>query len=201
MSLKNLRQNQEACYTAVEQLHKHSHITPENYQALTGYKNELKDEIKCLKAMIKFQDCDVEKTTPILNDLEAELEWLENNAVIYTTTRISLHTMSCLFTMRILGNLNSGYSMNPYYDFKELVEQINCYYDINEPYKPSNKIAYGWKFCLDKGNPRDAYKGARLYLWGCIKNYLIKNGVEFTKATSLEVRKIVGLVDVTPEDC
>ena len=33
-------------------------------------------------------------------------------------------------------------------------------------------------------------------MWGCIKNYLIKNGVEFDKATSLKVRKIVGLVDI-----
>ena len=75
---------------------------------------------------------------------------------------------------------------------------INAYWKIETPYKPSNKIAYGWKFSMDKADCKNGYysKSWKLYMWGCIKNYLIKNGVDFTKEESLKVRKIVGLVEV-----
>lgn len=135
-------------------------------------------------------------TDEMYKPLEAELEAIEyiNEYKIYNSTLTSLGEMnSTLFGL--WSKENSGYNNNAFFDFKKLVEQINAYWQIEEPYKPSNKIAFGWKFCMEKGN---SYydKGWKLYLWGCIKNYLIRNGIEFTKEESLKVRKIVGLVEI-----
>ena len=92
----------------------------------------------------------------------------------------------------------SGYTNNAFYDFKNLCEQVNAYWEIENPHKAPNKIAYGWKFSMKKADMPNGYysKSWKLYMWGCIKNYLVKNGVEFTKEESLKVRKIVGLADI-----
>lgn len=109
---------------------------------------------------------------------------------------------SCYYMNAVLRHLwdmeFSGYCNNPFFDFQKLVKMVNCYWDIKEPYKAPNKIAYGWKFSMEKAEGKQGYysKNWKLYMWGCIKNYLIKNGVEFTKEESLKVRKIVGLADI-----
>lgn len=198
-SYKYLETHKDNCYKAVEQLHKYSYLTPKNYTVLKDYTDTLEYMGTTLKFAIE-NECttDIKKTTAKLEDVQSELKWLQENAIIYRDTRISLLEMH--FKVEHIWHMdNSGYSSNPFFDFKELVEMINCWWDISEPYKPSNKIAFGWKFCLDK-DKSCFYKGCKLYLWGCIKNYLIRNGIEFNKDVSLEIRKIVGLADCQDGD-
>ena len=184
--------------TAVEELWKYSYLTPSNYTIIRNYVSNLESEAKLLKWILEDEeDCNIENITYKLNEIEDELEFFKFNVQTHDT-RITINKMHDLVIMRIIGMLDSGYHTNPFYDFKKLVEMINCYYHIENPYKPSNKIAYGWKFSIDKGNRNDFYKGTRLYLFGCIKNYLIKNNKEWD---SLEIRKICGLANITEEDC
>lgn len=91
----------------------------------------------------------------------------------------------------------SGYTNNPFFNFKKVVEMVNAYWKIKNPYKPSSKIAYGWKFSMQKADIPNGYysKSWKLYMFGCIKNYLLKNGIDFSKEDSLKVRKMVGLAD------
>lgn len=125
----------------------------------------------------------------------AEMEYI-NEYKIYTSTLTSLYEMNAIL-FGLWRKEFSGYSNNAFYDFHKLVKLVNAYWEIETPYKPANKIAYGWKFSMKKADNTGYYcKNWKLYMWGCIKNYLIKNGVEFTKEESLKVRKIVGLADI-----
>ena len=195
MNYNTLLETKEPSYRAVEQLHKHSYLTPSNFTALQTYKKELSDIILTLEGAIELGHVtDFDKVNTELTQYKQELEWLNQNAQIYRNTRINLLQLS--FTVKnALGHSSNGYGGNPFFDFLTLVKQINAFYGIDNPNKAPNKVAYGWNFCIEKGSPRDGYKGSKLYLWGCIKNYLIQNGIEFDKNTSLEVRKIVRLTD------
>lgn len=92
----------------------------------------------------------------------------------------------------------SGYTNNPFFNFKKVVEMVNAYWKIKTPSKAPSKIAYGWKFSMQKADTKNGYysKSWKLYMFGCIKNYLLKNGIDFSKEDSLKVRKMVGLTDI-----
>lgn len=57
---------------------------------------------------------------------------------------------------------------NFYFDCLNLVNMVNAYWDITGE-KPANRIAWGWEKCREKDNPK-------AYLYGCIRNYLKRNG-------------------------
>lgn len=178
-------------------LAKYEHYGHMNYadlKAFREYRDEINEELGHKNFMLRkgFYGLKPHHYTLLEQEVE-EINYI-NTYKIYNSTLTSLYEMNAIL-YGLWSKECSGYSNNAFYDFKALVEYINCYWDIEEPYKAPNKIAYGWKFCMDKGN---SYydKGWKLYLWGCIKNYLIKNGIEFTKEESLKVRKIVGLVDI-----
>lgn len=197
-----LNKHKEAVTKAIDQLWKYSYLTPENYEEITNYTEVLEDMIDSIKSAIEsgiYGKNGLKKAEARLTELENELEWFNNNVKIYSNTRISLLEMhfTCDRPFKFIG---SGYTNNSFFDFKKLVEQINCYYDIQEPYKPSNKIAYGWNFAMEKGDTHMGYsnKGARKYLFACIRNYLIKNGVTDFKTN--HIQQIVGLADCTQED-
>jgi len=168
----------------------------EDLKAFNDYHAEINDKLN-------HKDIDLRHSNIIKPEhyclLEAEVENINyiKKYKIYTTTLTSLCEMNEV--LRHLWDMEcSGYSNNPFFDFKKLCDMVNAYWDIKEPYKPSNKIAYGWKFSMKKADMKNGFysKNWRLYMWGCIKNYLIKNGIEFTKEESLKVRKIVGLADI-----
>lgn len=172
----------------------YGHMKYDDLKAFRDYRDELRNKIQDKKFNLKhgiLTEADYET-------IETEHEEIEyiNQYKIYNSTLTSLYEMNGIL-QGVWSKTNSGYSNNAFFDFKKLVEYVNAYWQIENPYKAPNKIGYGWKFCMEKGNSNSYYdKGWKLYLWGCIKNYLIKNGVEFTKEESLKVRKIVGLVDV-----
>lgn len=166
-------------------------------KAFRDYRDEINAELNRKDFMLKHGYIGL--TAEHYSYLEAEVEEINylNKYKIYNSTLTSLAEMNgVLFNM--WDKEFSGYSNNAFFDFKQLCDMINCYWDIENPYKPSNKIAYGWKFSMKKAEGNQGYysKTWRLYMWGCIKNYLIKNGIDFTKDESLKVRKIVGLVDI-----
>lgn len=184
-------QNQEI----KEILNRYEHYGYMNYTDLKQFREYHKE----LKATLESKNVTIRNTNLTADSfemVETEFEEIDyiNKYKIYRTTLVSLYEMNATLH-GLWSKETSGYSNNAYYDFITLVKQVNAYWQIENPHKAPNKIAYGWKFCMDKGN---SYldKGWKLYLWGCIKNYLIKNGIEFDKDCSLKVRKIVGLVDV-----
>ena len=172
-------------------------MTGDDITAFRNYRDEINAELKHKDFVLKHNIAGI--TAEHYSYLEAEVEninWI-NHHRIYRGSVTSLHQMNGVLR-RIWDMECSGYTNNPFFDFKKLCDMINAYWKIETPYKPSNKIAYGWKFSMDKADCKNGYysKSWKLYMWGCIKNYLIKNGVDFTKEESLKVRKIVGLVEV-----
>ena len=135
----------------------------------------------------------------ILASMKPEVEQLEH---IHKWRLYSGSITSCYYMNGVLRHIwdmeCSGYSNNPFFDFQKLVKMVNAYWKIKTPVKAPNKVAYGWQFSMEKADYKYGYmsKSWKLYMWGCIKNYLIKNGIEFTKEESLKVRKIVGLADI-----
>ena len=179
----------------------YGHMNWNDLKAFNEYYQELHDTYKFWN--FAFKDAIREGKSPavpqiMLTSMAKEVEAIDHIKTynIYRSTLTSLYVMNA----KLLGLWQkefSGYSNNPFFDFQKLVKLVNAYWDIEEPYKPANKIAYGWKFSMDKADDNGYYcKGWKLYMWGCIKNYLIKNGIDFTKEESLKVRKIVGLVDI-----
>ena len=181
----------------LEKYNHYGHMNWEDLKKFRAYRDELrKNTDKTNKNILKKY---AGFTDDMFKPLEKELEEIEyiNEYKIYTTTLTSLYEMNAI----LFGLWNkefSGYGNNAFFDFQKLVKMVNAYWQIEKPYKPANKIAYGWKFSMDKAEGKQGYfsKSWKLYMWGCIKNYLIRNGIEFTKEESLKVRKIVGLVNV-----
>lgn len=179
----------------LEKYNHYGYMKFDDLQAFKDYHAELGENLADKRFTVKY--------SPVITDehfkyLEAEFEHIDyiNHYKIYNSTMVSLMVMNGVLR-QLWEQEFSGYSNNAFFDFKKLCEMINAYWEIETPYKPSNKIAYGWKFSMEKADNTGYYcKGWKLYMWGCIKNYLIKNGVEFTKEESLKVRKIVGLVDI-----
>lgn len=190
---KNIK-NQEIV-EILEKYNKYGHLKFDDLQTFRNYRDEIRDVLNRKNATLRMGFING-LTAEHYSYLEAEVEEINyiNKYKIYNSTLVTLQEMHGTL-YGLWSKENSGYSNNAYFDFIALVKQVNAYWEIENPYKAPNKIAYGWKFCMDKGN---SYydKGWKLYLWGCIKNYLIKNGIEFTKEESLKVRKIVGLVDI-----
>ena len=73
----------------------------------------------------------------------------------------------------IICYCTNKYTNANYYDFLKLVKMVNTWFDVTTEEKPANRIAWGWEKCREKDNPQ-------AYLYGCIRNYLIRNG-EFNK--------------------
>lgn len=113
---------------------------------------------------------------------EGELDWHD----LYLSQRTSIEKMHHM-TTEMFWRCNDQY-YNAFYDMKELVELINAWYEIEKPYKAPNKIAYGWQFALKKGQ-----KVFRQYLYGCIRNYLNRNNVEWK---IIELQIICSLKDL-----
>ena len=75
-----------------------------------------------------------------------------------------------------------GFTSTSAFALIPVVKKINAMYCIEKPTKAPNKVAFGWNYAFSKDNPR-------AYLYGCIRNYLKDNGVEFTDD---EVKMMVG---------
>lgn len=192
--MRQIKKLQQETYPAVEQLWAFSHLTPENNKIIRDYIGELENEIKSLKFLIKHDTIDdPAKAQAEIDKYEAELSWFEDNVKLYRNTRISILEMHQI--VRNLWEKSAEFNETVYdehfFNFKELVEMINCYFNITAPYKPANKIAYGWKFSMDK-------QYFRKYLLACIRNYLNKNNVEFKMS---DLQKICCLKDINEEDC
>lgn len=172
----------------------YGHMNWNDLKAFNEYHKELAENLNRKNFLIRNTDLQAEHFVLLEKEFEA-IDHIKTHK-IYRSTLTSLYVMNA----KLLGLWQkefSGYSNNPFFDFQKLVKLVNAYWDIEEPYKPANKIAYGWKFSMEKADDNGYYcKAWKLYMWGCIKNYLIKNGIDFTKEESLKVRKIVGLVDI-----
>lgn len=180
----------------------YGYMTGADLKAFRDYRDEINQQYKFWEYALEDAIDDGRNPLNIqimLASMKPEVEEITyiNQYKIYNSTLTSLYTMSNILESMWYKQC-SGYSSNPFFAFKELVDMVNAYWQIEKPYKPSNKIAYGWKFSMEKADQENGWysKSWKLYMWGCIKNYLIRNGIEFTKDESLKVRKIVGLVMV-----
>ena len=57
---------------------------------------------------------------------------------------------------------------NCYFRMLDLVHLVNAYWDITDE-KPANRVAWGWNQCHKKESKMG-------YLYGCVRNYLKRNG-------------------------
>ena len=180
----------------------YGYMNGEEFKAFKDYHKELESNHRRWNYML--EDAIDDGRNPLVAQImtasiNPEFEQIHhlNEWRIYSGSITSCHYMNGV--LRHLWDMEcSGYTNNPFFNFKKLVEMVNAYWKIKTPSKPSSKIAYGWKFSMEKADCKYGYhsKSWKLYMWGCIKNYLIKNGVEFTKEESSKVRKIVGLADI-----
>lgn len=90
----------------------------------------------------------------------------------YRSAYVDLESLHGTFTHPFFME-HTGYSNNPFYDFLDLVKELNSYYDIAEPNKAPNKVAYGWNKAYEKTH-------SEKYLYACIRNYLQDNDADFT---------------------
>lgn len=179
----------------------YGYMTGEELQSFWNYRDELRKNFNLWKDILRMtikegkNPVDAQIMVASMTPEVTQMEYL-NKWKIYNGSMASCYTMNGI--LRALWDKEfSGYINNPFFDFQNLVKQVNAYWKIETPYKAPNKIAYGWKFSMEKADHTGYYsKSWRLYMWGCIKNYLIKNGIEFTKDESLKVRKIVGLAEI-----
>ena len=157
----------------------YGHMNWNDLEAFYEYHKELAENLNHKNFLIRNTNLQAEHFVLLEREFEA-IDYIKTHK-IYRSTLTSLYVMKG----KLLGLWQkefSGYSNNPFFDFQKLVKLVNAYWDIEEPYKPANKIAYGWKFSMEKADDTGYYcKGWKLYMWGCIKNYLIKNGIDFTK--------------------
>ena len=120
-------------------------------------------------------------------DIEKEYNFI-NSVNIYRSSHVSLLKMNGL-THHIDGLFYKGVT-DDYYDFKELVEMVNAYYEVWEPVVPVNKLAFTWNCSLNKNN-------WKAYLFTCIRNYLSDCDVE---CDVVDLQKIVCLRDCEVDD-
>ena len=176
-------ENNENIREIVNKLYKFGYIKTNELVEFREYKDEIESKLCQAKFMMKVSD-KPEKVKPLLDELQEELDWL-NQTTIYRNSNTSLLVMNGL-TYHLWMKAGKSYE-DGFFDFKKLVELINDYFEIENPYKAPNKIAYGWNFSLKKG-----FEAFRPYLYGCIRNYLNRNGVEFK---TIELQKICHLRD------
>lgn len=186
--------NQEQVHHIVEDLYKYGGLKPSEIHEFKEYEETLKYNLKTLEFMIEESENTPSTLLDVKSEVEVEIEWC-SETFIYTTDYASLfnmnQTVNHLYTCLLYGD---DYKLEKsFFKFLQLVKWINAYFKIGDPYKAPNKIAYGWKFALDKGA-----KAFRPYLYGCIRNYLNKNGVEWK---TIELQKICALkvVDTNSE--
>lgn len=92
------------------------------------------------------------------------------NVKTYASSHVDLESLHGTFTHPFFMEHTSN---NPFYDFLDLVKELNSYYDIAEPNKAPNKVAYGWNKAYEKTH-------SEKYLYACIRNYLQDNDADFT---------------------
>ena len=186
----------------LEDYEHYEYVTGEEFQKFKNYHKELEYNHNTWNHLLK--DAVAEGRNPLglqimVASINPEFDQIDyiNNWRIYSGSITSCYYMNA--KLRYIWDMeHSGYSNNPFFDFQKLVKMVNAYWKIKTPSKPVNKVAYGWKFSMSKAEGRLGYysKNWRLYMFGCIKNYLKREGIEFTKEDSLKVRKIVGLADI-----
>ena len=185
---KKLLVKKTQMHEIVDKLHHYGFLNPVDWKALYDYKMDveraLADETFVREELFSEMNAEtISRTEVQLTEIHDEMEFLR---FIPFGLRVSIHAMND--KVRYLWESSQQGSDNEFFEFKELVEMINCFYEISEPYKASNKIAYGWNFALAKDNFRP-------YLFGCIRNYLRKNDVEFETS---DLQKICCLRDIDP---
>lgn len=189
--MENKNNTQNSIYDAVEQLWTFSRVTPENYTIINEYKEELESKKDHFEFLVKYNETKKpEELKQKIAELEAEIKWFEDNVRFYRDTRVSVLDMHQITSHLFWKNDDHYY--DAFFDFIELVQMINCYFNIKEPNKPYNRVAFGWNYSMTKER-----KVFRQYLYGCIRNYLNSNGVTFETKT---LQKICSLKDVEHED-
>lgn len=173
-------------HTIVDNLYKYGYAQSKDLVAFNEYKEEL-ENIMSIKKFMMEEAPNPEGFSKKFDLVEDELKWV-NQTQIYRSNWNSLHKMSDM--VYFLSQKAGKEYADGFFEFKELVERINAYFKIENPYKPSNKIAYGWNFSLKKG-----YQAFRPYLFACIRNYLQKNDVEFKTS---DLQKICCLRNLDP---
>ena len=123
----------------------------------------------------------------IFDEIKEELSYCSRT--IYKNQYNSIANIFFKFD-QIKGTDYNGYSQDTFYMFLDYVKLINSYYDIAEPNKPANKIAWGWNKAWQKNKSKP-------YLFACIRNYLQANKVSFKVS---EIQKICGLKDIQDGD-
>ena len=180
----------------LERYNHYDHMLYDDWKTFKNYLTELQDADKIYNRNTFIKHNIPKSYLQLLNVELAQMEYI-NKFKIYRNTIVTIHEMNGV--LRGLWDKEcSGYSNNAFYDFQTLVKYVNAYWQIETPYKPANKIAYGWKFSMEKADTKNGYysKSWKLYMWGCIKNYLKRNGIDFNKEESLKVRQIVGLAEI-----
>ena len=102
---------------------------------------------------------------------------------INETKCVTFYELSCEITEIQSCNAKWGATSLSGMDLIPFVEKINAIYCIENPNKYPNKVAFGWNNAFNKSNPR-------AYLFGCIKNYLHQNSVEFDEE---EIKYLTGI--------
>jgi len=173
-------------HSIVDDLYKFGYAQSKDLVAFNEYKDELED-IMSMKDLMMEEAPNPEGLLQKFDLVEDELKWV-NQTQIYRSNWNSIHRMESI--VRCIWQEAGKLNADEFFNFKELVERINAFFKIEEPYKAPNKIAYGWNFSLKKG-----YQAFRQYLFACIRNYLRKNGVEFETS---DLQKICCLREIDP---
>ena len=152
---------------------------------LNRHREAVKNQIEMFEFLIE-EGLNGENTEKAISELKEHSEFVE---MVYSKSygsHIDLHNVNDHYRLRVLWakSGSGGYSIEPYFEVLKLVKMINGIFEITNPYKSANKIAYGWNKALDKNS--DAY------MFVVIKNYLIKNNVDFEIS---DVQKIIGFKD------
>lgn len=168
------------------------HLNRDDWRTLRDYHKQLEHELQFKEVDIK-NNLHPERCERMYKLLEAEYDEIHHiwEYKVGRNTRVSLFELSEYvynFWIRSDDKYYDGF-----FDLKEFVEMLNAYYGIETPHKPANKVAYGLTFAIKKG-----FKSFRPYFYGCIRNYLQKNNVEFK---TLDLQKICRFKDITDEDC
>ena len=174
--------NPEEIEPILSKFEEYGYFKLEEAKKIRDYRDKLEDALDHKDFL--FEEMDDESVSDLVPVLESEFDKVHyiptGNGVI--TSILSMNGQ----IRRPFELKRTGYSNDPFFDFKKLADMVNAYWEISDPYKPSTKIGYGWKFCMDKSNPR-------AYLFACIRNYLQKNDVEFEM---IDVKRICGLADI-----
>ena len=173
----------------VAKLEKYGYLKTAEYKTLRDYRATLEKHIED-EDFIEFIKED--SSNPELIDTMFEEAKAEYETVKYLPmydTHISLVTLHDNVS-HMFWNQDKYAKYPDNWMMKAFVDRINAYFEVETPYKTSYRIGYGWNFAFKKNNFRP-------YLYGCIRNYLQKNEVEFD---IVDVKKICGLVEVCAVD-